>query len=521
MSEENNKITQAETPDTKAEKKVKTKKSKEKNGGFKAFLKSRKARHGSVAAMIAAVVIAIAIILNVVCGLLVDRFPDLKLDFTANKSFALQEDTVDYVSHLKKEVTLYVLMPENEVENQGTYFIQAKNLLDKMKSNSNGKIKLEYIDPTANPNFTANYPDVDWNGADGKIFMIVECGKQYKALKIDDCFEFDAEAYSYYGQYRFTGTKIEQAVVISLLNVTADDKVVVNMIKGNNEQDYSAVKTLLENNAYEVNEVSLVMQEIGDEAEFVILFAPSVDLDEAAAEKISQWLDNNGKYGKTLIYVPSIEKADTPNLDALLDSWGMQIDDGYVFETNTDYLVSSSTPFAFFTNYGDYYTENLKNSKIPVVISESHNIIIKDTETAHPLLTTSDKAGIQPYDFDKDWDYKEALKGEPLNVAAEGVKTNNNEKSSRVVVLGSYMMLDKTIMSFNSYNNSAYFMNIVNTIADKADAGITIETKSLESAELGVTDVTTQNVMIAIFVFILPGAVLVAGLVMWLRRRNR
>ena len=82
-------------------------------------------------------------------------------------------------------------------------------------------------------------------------------------------------------------------------------------------------------------------------------------------------------------------------------------------------------------------------------------------------------------------------------------------------------MFSEVVMSYNSFNNSAYFMNVVNTIADKDDTGITIESKSLESAELGVTDVTTQSVMIAIFVFILPAAILAAGLIVWLRRRNR
>lgn len=140
---------------------------------------------------------------------------------------------------------------------------------------------------------------------------------------------------------------------------------------------------------------------------------------------------------------------------------------------------------------------------------------------AHSLLTTSDKAGVQPYDFDENWDYQDAITGEPLNVAAEGVKTNNDEKSSRVVVFGSYTMFSETVMSYNSYNNSAYFMNVVNTIADKDDTGITIESKSFESAELGVTDVTTRSAMFAIFVIILPAAILVTGLIVWLRRRNR
>ena len=538
MNEENKVITPNETPETTVEntkektseqvaddkkgnkgKKNKPKKNKEK-GSFKAFLKSRKARHGSLAIVIVAVVVAIVVVLNVICGLLVDRFPDLKLDLTANQSFALQDDTIDYVSHLNKDVTLYILMPENEVENQGTYFIQAKNLLDKIKSNSNGKIDLKYIDLTSNPTFTSNYSNIDWNSGKN-YFMLVECGKQYRALKVEDCFEYDESTYSYYGQYQFTGTTIEQAVVTAILNVTADDKVVIDMITGNNEQDYSAIKTMLENNAYEVNEISFVTQDIDDDAEFIMLYAPSVDLDESAVDKISDWLDNDGKYGRTLIYVPCDEKVDTPNIDALLEQWGMQVDDGYVFETNTDYLISGSTPYAFITDYSDYYKDNLKNSKIPVVVSYSHDIIIKDSEMAHSLLTTSDKAGVQPYDYDENWNYQDAITGEPINIAAEGVKTNNDEKSSRVVVFGSYTMFTQNVMSYNSYNNSAYFMNVVNTIADKDDNGITIESKSLASAELGVTDVTTQSVMIAIFVVILPAAILIAGLIVWLRRRNR
>ncbi len=541
MSEENKVILPDETPDVNTEddaaaksagdgkkentdKKDNHKKERKKSGkgGFKAFLKSRKARHGSMAAAIVAVVVAIVIVVNVICSLLTERFPDLNFDFTANKSFALQDDTVDYVSHLDKEVNLYILMTESDFEAQGTYFIQAKNLLNKMKSNSNGKIKIEFVDLSSNPTFTANYPDVDWSSESSyDNLMLVACGDQYRMLKVGDCFEYDEQVYSYYGSYQFTGTTIEQAVVTAVLNVTAEDKVVVDMITGNNEQDYSAVKTLLENNAYEVNEISLVTQDIDEDAEFVMLYAPAVDLDEGAAEKISEWLDNDGKYGKSLIYVPSVEKTDTPNIDNLLDQWGMTVDDGFVFETSTDYLVSGSTPYAFIVDYTDYYTDNLKNAKIPVFVNQAHDIIINDTEMAHEILVTSDEAGVQPYEFDEDWDYRDAMTGEPVTVAAEGVKTNNDEQSSRVLVFGSAAIFDETIMSFNSYNNSAFFMNIVNTVADKEDTGITIESKSLESNELGVTDVTTQSAMIAVFVVILPAVILATGLVLWLRRRNR
>jgi ABC-2 type transport system permease protein len=514
--------TAGKTEDTKA-KKAKNKKSKpqKEKGKFKKFMKSRKAKHGTVAMAITALVIVMVIVLNIIIGLLVNRFPDLELDLTSNNSFALQDDTIDYVSHLNNDVTVYILMEKDKFESQGTYFVQAQKMLNKMASKSDGKIKIKYVDLTSNPSFTSNYPNVDWQSSSANNIVLVESGKQYKVLTLTDCFEYDEQTYNYYGTYSFTGTKIEQAVVTAILNVTTDDKVVVDMIKGNNEQDYSSLKSLLENNAYQVNEVSLATGDFDKDAKVAIMYAPSVDLDEKIVEKLSTWLSNDGKYGRSLIYVPTADMGEMPNLDDFLKEWGMSIDRGYVFETDETALVNASSPYAFTVSYGDYYKDNLKNSKIPVVVSESHAVNITDENTAHALLKTTDKAGVLPIDADKSWNYKDAITGNGENVAAEGVMTNEDKKSSRVVVFGSYVMFSDTIMQYNSFNNSAYFMNVINTIADKEDVGITIESKSIDNTELGITDVATQNTMLVVFVIVIPIAILVAGFVFWLRRRNR
>lgn len=514
--------TAGKTEDTKA-KKAKNKKSKpqKEKGKFKKFMKSRKAKHGTVAMAITALVIVMVIVLNIIIGLLVNRFPDLELDLTSNNSFALQDDTIDYVSHLNNDVTVYILMEKDKFEGQGTYFVQAQKMLNKMASKSDGKMKIKYVDLTSNPSFTSNYPNVDWQSSSANNIVLVESGKQYKVLTLTDCFEYDEQTYNYYGTYSFTGTKIEQAVVTAILNVTTDDKVVVDMIKGNNEQDYSSLKSLLENNAYQVNDVSLATGDFDKDAKVAIMYAPSVDLDEKIVEKLSTWLSNDGKYGRSLIYVPTADMGEMPNLDDFLKEWGMSIDRGYVFETDETALVNANSPYAFTVSYGDYYKDNLKNSKIPVVVSESHAVNITDENTAHALLKTTNKAGVLPIDADKSWDYKDAITGNGENVAAEGVMTNEDKKSSRVVVFGSYVMFSDTIMQYNSFNNSAYFMNVINTIADKEDVGITIESKSIDNTELGITDVATQNTMLVVFVIVIPIAILVAGFIFWLRRRNR
>ena len=121
--------------DDKAAKTEKTEKPKKdkKNGGFKNFLKSRKARHGSIAAAIVAIVIALVIVLNIVVSLLVGRFPNMVLDFTKESSFALENDTIDYVSHIDKDIKITVLTTEEKFEGSGAYYIQANKLLEKME----------------------------------------------------------------------------------------------------------------------------------------------------------------------------------------------------------------------------------------------------------------------------------------------------------------------------------------------------------------------------------------------------
>ena len=511
QEKETKKETEKENKDQKTKKKPKNKR------GLKEFLKSRKARYGAVSTAIVIITVAVVIVLNIVVSLLVDRFPNLKVDFTANSAYELNEDTADVLSHLDKDVDIYILTSEDDFIKNGEYFVQAKNLLEKMESVSNGKLKMQYIDTTKNPSFTQKYSNVDWTSK--KNIALVVSGDQYKVLTLEECFEYDQQ-YAEYGYFNFTGTKIEQAVVTAVLNVTTENKVIVDILKGNQDGDYSAIQTLLTDNAYQVNEISLLTSDIDKDAKFLLLYAPSVDLDEKAIKKISDWLDNGGKYGRSLIYIPSTQNTNTPNLKTFLEEWKLTLSDGYVFETSQDHLLNGVSEFAFITDYTEYYKDNLKNPNIPVVTLQSRGITINDENSAHSLLDSTDKAGIRPFDASEDWDYKEAIKGEKISVAAESVKSGNDSES-KVIVFGSDKMFSKEFMAVNSFNNSAYLANIFNTISEKGDDSITIESKSLANTELGVTDASTGAAMMIIFVIVLPLAVLVIGLVVWIRRRNK
>jgi len=493
-----------------------------KKGGLKRLLQSRKMRHGSLAAGITALAVTVVILINVIAGLLVDRFPDLKADLTGNNAFGLSSDTEEYIGHLKKDVKLYIVSDENTFTSAGTYFVQAKTLLDKMESKSGGKFTYEFVNTTENPNFTKNYPNINWTTKTN--VGVITCGNQYKGLSLDDCFTYDQDYYNYYQSYQWTGTKIEEAVVKGALYVTSDERIVVDVLTGEGESGYEGLTALLTDNAYQVNEVSLLTGKLDENADFALIYAPQTDLSEAAAETLRTWLENGGKYGKNLIYIPTVNpgvgEMKTPNLDALLNDWGMELNKGYIYETSDDYRWNPNSIFTYLVDYTDYYKENLKNPNVPVVTNYACGITIKDSNTAHAILQTSDGAGIYPYDADESFDVKANVKGEPLAIAAEAQKAGT-DTYSRVLVFSSSTMFSEEIMNYYSFNNGAYFMNAVNTIADKDDETVVIESKSLQADTLGAPTASTTNVILIIFVILLPAAMLVAGIILWIRRRNR
>ena len=74
--------------------------------------------------------------------------------------------------------------------------------------------------------------------------------------------------------------------------------------------------------------------------------------------------------------------------------------------------------------------EKTINPNIPVVTLFAKSISLTDTSVSHALLTTSESSGIYPVDADESWNYQEGIKGEALNIAAEGVKSKGAENNA-------------------------------------------------------------------------------------------
>ncbi|MEE3427992.1 MAG: Gldg family protein [Ruminococcus sp.] len=495
---------------------------------FIAFLKSRKAKRGTIATAIVAVFICLIILLNFVTGLLTDRFPSLQFDMTSSQSYQLQKDTSEYISKLKNDITVYVLTRESTFKSGlgassgAQYFVQADKLLKKMDA-ANDKLTVKFIDLSSNPTFTGKYTNIDWNAENANNLIIVDAGDNYTALSLDDCFDYDSESYNYSGTYAYTGTKIEQAVITGILDVTTADKIGIDIITGSGEDEehYGALQTLLKQNAYSAKEINLTTQKLRKASKIAILYAPTVDLSKDAVTKVSDWLNNGGEKGKTLIYIPMDVKTSTPNLDELLAEYGMKVSDGLAFCTSNNYVVQN--PYMFLTDYkNDTYTADLKDANIPTIVYNTRNIQIKDSNKASALLSVESSVGVIPFSVDtselKSESDLEKYKKKSVNAAAIGSDSSDSKKSN-IAVFASPYMFTGTFLNTTSYNNSNYIVNFCNTVTNRGDMGITIKSAGTDEAELGVTSASTVIAIGTVFIGVIPIIILIIGLVVFIRRR--
>lgn len=74
----------------------------------------KKIKYGSMSMGIVIVVIAIVVLLNLMCGLVVKRYP-VKLDLTSDNRYDLSDESIDALKSLEKDVDIVVTCPENSV----------------------------------------------------------------------------------------------------------------------------------------------------------------------------------------------------------------------------------------------------------------------------------------------------------------------------------------------------------------------------------------------------------------------
>lgn len=478
---------------------------------------NRKFKKGSFAVVFTCIVIAAVIVLNILINVIQTKVPQLSVDMSGQNLYELSDSSKEFISTIEDEITITVLASEDIYTQSDTNFNEANILLKKYAA-ENDNIKIEYVDLSSNPTFINNYPNENITS----YSYIVSCGDRYKYLDVStDLFTIGYDSST--GSSYVESSNVESAVTSAIYYVTSEDQTKVVVLNGfgsdSSSSNLSTFTSLLRSNNYDVEEINLMTEDIPEDADMTILYQPTADLTEEAVDRISDYLSNNGEYGKNLFYVPPYTSVDSPNLDSFLEEWGMSIGQGLVAETDSSYMPYPGDYYLSVYDYsGTTYTSNLKDSTKYIVGAYLRPVIIEDTSRVSALATTSLSSAFRSFDAEDDWDPSQHIEGS-FNAGAVSTRTGENANST-VTVWGSELSFNTTFINSSTFNNSDYFVNLFNTLTNREDSGITIESKSKESTELGIMS-DQINTIGPIFTYVIPIITIIIGLVIWIRRRHK
>ena len=490
------------------------------------LFRSRKFRQGSLATAITAFGVALIILFCVVFSTLANRL-DWSLDLTKDKLFEISEDTKVYLSELQRDVNIYVLNTEEGflAMQPQAYMVQANEVIKKYDSLS-ARVNVQYIDIQRNPTFVSRFS----NNTLRPNQILLECPENGRTsvLEYIDLFNITQNEY---GQSSVRSSKAEQTMTSSILNVTSDKQIRAVMLGGHNEVGLVAFVDLLKKNNYDVTDMNLMTEEgIDPEISVAILAAPQRDLTEDELRKLDRFLQNNDAYGKTLMYLTSGDAPETalfPNLSAWLAEWGIGVGESVVFEMDTQRVLSMVDPMVALVGYAeDEYSADLQKKSIYPAVAYSRPLSVlfesRSAREVKTLLQFSPQSGIVPVDIAADWRPSEAdMVGSipALIVSTETRYDNLMPKQSNVLVSGAVYSLDAQLLGAVSYANSEYFLGLVDVLAGREES-VRIQDKTISMNSIEVTAAQANTIGITLFI-LLPVALLIFGIVVWMRRRHR
>ncbi len=312
---------------------------------------NRKLRLGATATAFTAVVAAAVVILNIVVGIVYDRFP-LTLDLTADRTFTMSDNSREVAKNIKNELEILVFLEEtvfsapatgseelNTVLRQFYLFTQEYNAL------SDGKVKTQYIDLESNPTLASAYKQYEVDSGS----ILFRSGEQYRVLDVTDLYSED-----YTSGYSTISSLVEQKLATTANAVCGGKVVNFTFVTGHGENEslIAAMQQVYENNGYTTDTLNLATaQEINANTGALVIAGASKDFSLEEISRLRTWLNNNGALDRHLFVLCNLDGT-CPNLYSFLSSdYGITVTDNVVLETSADnYLAFSDGAYAPLTS---------------------------------------------------------------------------------------------------------------------------------------------------------------------------
>lgn len=464
-------------------------------------------KNGSYSMAMAAIFIVIVVVINMIVGAIPSKYS--QLDVSSSKLYTIGDETKKVLKALDKDVTIY------QIAQSGSEDDTISNLLKRYEDESK-HIKVEVKDPVVNPKFASEYTTDDLAANS----LIVVCGDRNKVISYNDMYSTSVDYNTW--QQTTTGFDGEGQITSAIGYVTSEDLPIMYTLSGHGEKDLdSSFKEDIQKANIDIKELNLLTEgKVPDDADCLMIVSPTSDISEEEKTEILDYLEAGGK---AMIF-SDYTQDDLPNFDAVLANYGVKRAEGIVFEGDSQHYGMQMPYYLVPTvNSTDASSETASAGSYvlaPYAQGIQKTDDVRDTVTIDSILTTSDQAYSKTNMQSSQIEKEDGDVDGPFDLGVAITETLDDDKETQIVYYSTSNLMESQANQMVSGGNEKLLLESLSwmTSTDESSS-VSISSKSLQSTSLTVTDYDAAFWKICT-IGLIPGVFLVAGFLIWLRRRK-
>lgn len=465
-------------------------------------------KNGSYSMLYTMIVIGAVVLINMIVGEIPEKYT--QIDVSSQKLYTVSDDTLDFLKNLDQNVTIYHIVQNGNED----------NVLEKMLTRyeeASKHINVEKKDPVLYPNFTSQYTEDQLSDNS----LIVVNGDKSKVINYNSLYEVEYDYYT--GSGSTTGFDGEGQIDSAIAYVTSENLPILYSLEGHGELEInSSLKESLERANYQIKSLNLLTEEnVPEDTGCLMITSPQTDISEEESEKIISYLE---KGGKAIIFT-DYTSVKMPNLKKVLENYGVTTEDGVVLEGDSKHYIMQ-IPYYLVPNIeSTELTTDLRNDNRYILMPAAQAIktldSYRDTLTIESILSTSEDAYIkQDAENMKTFEREDGDETGSFQLGVAVEETVDDENKTQLAYYSSSSILDISTDQQVSGGNTELILDTLGWMCENDAPVITVDSKSLMMNYLTIPEYDA-GYWSAITCGILPAAFLLAGAVIWFRRRKQ
>lgn len=459
---------------------------------------------GSYSIAISVIVLAILIAVNVMVSALPTSVT--KYDISSSKLYSITSNTKVVVNALEKDVTIYWIVQSEEED------AVIENLLGKYESLSD-HIEVVKKNPDVYPTFAEQYTSEEVPNNS----LIVECGDKNRYISYNDIYLTEANMTTYSYDTSFDG---EGAITSAIDYVINEEQPKLYLLEGHGESELpDTLGSQIEKENIETTTVSLLKtDEIPEDADCVMIYAPTSDISTKEKEILDAYVENGGKL---MVVAGPTEDGMLKNLYSILETYGVESEKGIVVENDREYYAFDAPYILLPQLEENEITSPLIEENYYAIFPIAQGMKVTGDGTSSSvvteLLTTSDTSYNKVAGYSLDTYEKEEKDTDGPFAVALSIDCNTND--GQIVWFSSSVFLEETYNSYSSGANLELTMNALSSVIGENEA-VAIRSKSMSYNYLTISD-STASLLKVWMIGVFPLCYLGIGIGIVLKRRRR